>query len=292
MKSPLAAALVLAALACCGRNAVDKEAWVPVDILVQEDSAQGRPAYPRPQLVRDRWASLGGSWNYTVTPADAPCPEDWDGPADTTRAGMAALMSPGRAVWYGTAFKVPASWRKQRLRLNLGTDDRSAEVYVNGRLAGSHTSSLDLTRFLTRASWQQLAVRFAPGGDDGSRPAFPEGIWLEPLPKACVTSYQAVADMESGTVDVTVSTEGATDRDHVEIWLREGGTGFRTEDPGETATVAFASVAPGVPVRLSVSGPKCWSEEFPFRYELEIRLLRGRKVLDQVRGYTAFLPER
>ena len=40
---------------------------------------------------------------------------------------------------------------------------------------------------------------------------------------ATVTSYLAVPDAENGSVDVTVYTDGTTDRDHVEIWLREGG---------------------------------------------------------------------
>ena len=104
---------------------------------------------------------------------------------------------------------------------------------------------------------------------------------------AAVTSYVAVPDPESGSVDVTVYTDGTTGRDHVEVWLREGGVDYSVEKPGKTSTVAFASVEPGKPVRLFVADPKRWSAESPFLYELEIRLRHGKKVVDRVFGCTA-----
>ena len=114
-----------------------------------------------------------------------------------------------------------------------------------------------------------------------------QSVWMEPVRNAAVTSYLAVPDVDAGAVDVTVYADGATENDRVEIWLREGGVGYSTENPGETATVAFASVAPGKPVRLTVTDPKLWSPESPSLDELGIQLKQGKKVVDEVRGYTA-----
>ena len=40
-------------------------------------------------------------------------------------------------------------------------------------------------------------------------------------------------------------------------------------------------------MRLTVADPKLWSPESPFLYELAIQLKQGKKVVDEVRGYTA-----
>ena len=36
------------------------------------------PEYPRPQLVRERWQSLNGEWEYAIT-SDKVIPESFDG---------------------------------------------------------------------------------------------------------------------------------------------------------------------------------------------------------------------
>ncbi|MGH3587186.1 MAG: hypothetical protein ACRDQ0_12765, partial [Pseudonocardia sp.] len=30
-----------------------------------------RPEYPRPQVVRDRWLNLNGSWDFEIDPGDS-----------------------------------------------------------------------------------------------------------------------------------------------------------------------------------------------------------------------------
>ena len=322
MKPTLAAVLLLALAAGCGRKAADTEPWAPVDIPIQTPWTaevtpdQVHPEYPRPQLVRERWASLNGLWNYAVVPADAPQPREWDGRIlvpfciESSLSGVGRRVSADEALWYETVFKVPSGWRKDRVILNFGAVDWSAEVYVNGQLAGRHTGgytafSFDITPYLKKHGRQRLALKVLDGTDNGEQPcgkqvSRPGGIWytpvtgiwqsvwLEPVRSAAVTSYLAVPDVDAGTLDITVFADGTTDRDLVEIWLREGGVGYSADQPGPTSTVAFATAVPGKPVRLSVAGPKCWSPESPFLYELEIRLKQGKKVVDQVRGYTAF----
>jgi len=41
-------------------------------------------------------------------------------------------------IWYQTAFRVPATWWGQRVFLRFGAATQRADVYVNGRLLGSH----------------------------------------------------------------------------------------------------------------------------------------------------------
>ena len=322
MRHPFAVVLLAAAVVGCGKKAAS-EAWEPAPIPIQTpwaaevSPANAHPEYPRPQMVRERWASLNGLWDYAIVAAEDPKPKKWDGQilvpfcVESSLSGVGLRVSPDEALWYSTTFKVPSAWRKkkQRLMLNFEAVDWSAEVYVNDQLVGHHTGgytafSFDVTPYLKGRGKQKLAVKVLDATDNGEQPrgkqvSDPNGIWytpvtgiwqsvwMEPVCSAAVTSYLAVPDVDAGAVDVTVYADGVTENDRVEITLREGGVGYSTEEPGETLTVAFASVEPGKPVRLTVADPKLWSPESPFLYEMDIQLKQGKKVVDQVRGYTA-----
>ena len=318
MKKMMLLAVVLLAGAGCGKKAADQGDWAPVDIPIRTSwsaevsPANAHPEYPRPQLVREKWASLNGLWDYAVVEADAPQPKEWDGQIlvpfciESSLSGVGRRVSAEEALWYSTTFKVPSDWKKQRVMLNFGAVDWAADVYVNDQLAGHHTGgytafSFDVTPYLKGRGRQRLTVKVQDATNCGEQPSGkqvtnPSGIWytpvtgiwqsvwIEPVRTAAVTSYLAVPDVDAGTVDVTVFADGATEKDLVEIRLREG---YSPEKPGKTPAVASASVAPGKPVRLTVTDPKLWSPESPFLYEMEIRLKQGKKVVDEVRGYTA-----
>ena len=317
MKRMMFLAVVFLA-AGCGKKAADQGDWAPVDIPIRTSwSAEVSPAnvhpeYPRPQMVREKWASLNGLWDYAVVEADAPQPKEWDGQIlvpfciESSLSGVGRRVSAEEALWYSTTFKVPSDWRKQRVMLNFGAVDWAADVYVNDQLAGRHTGgytafSFDVTPYLKGRGRQRLTVKVLDATNCGEQPSGkqvtnPSGIWytpvtgiwqsvwIEPVRAAAVTSYLAVPDVDAGTVDVTVFADGATEKDLVEIRLREG---YSPEKPGKTPAVASASVAPGKPVRMTVTDPKLWSPESPFLYEMEIQLKQGKKVVDEVRGYTA-----
>ena len=323
MKHPLltTSCLLLAIVAGCGKKDAGRGRWSPAEIPIQTpwaadvSPANAHPEYPRPQFVREKWASLNGLWDYAVTSADAPQPKKWDGEIlvpfciESSLSGVGRRVSAEEALWYSTTFKVPSSWKKQRVMLNFDAVDWATDVYVNDRLAGHHTGgyssfSFDVTPYLKKHGKQKLVLRVQDGTNNGEQPCGkqvtnPEGIWytpvtgiwqsvwMEPVRSAAVTSYLAVPDVDAGAVDVTVYADGVTETDRVEIWLREGGVGYNVDNPGKTSTVAFASVAPGKPVRMTVTDPKLWSPESPFLYELSIRLKQGKKVVDEVRGYTA-----
>ena len=320
MRHPFVAVLLAAAVIGCGKKA-DTGTWAPAEIPIQTpwsaevSPANAHPEYPRPQMVRAQWASLNGLWDYAVVPAEDPEPKAWDGQIlvpfciESSLSGVGQRVTAEQALWYSTTFKVPRSWKKQRVLLNFEAVDWSAEVFVNDQLVGHHTGgytafSFDVTPYLKKRGAQKLVLKVLDATNCGEQPCGkqvtkPSGIWytpvtgiwqsvwIEPVRSAAVTSYLAVPDVDAGAVDVTVYADGATENDRVEIWLREGGVGYSTEEPGETSTVAFASVEPGKPVRLTVTDPKLWSPESPFLYEMEIQLKQGKKVVDEVRGYTA-----
>ena len=305
MKLKHFAFIALAASFAISCNTADKTGWAPVGdrIMTQWgenlDPSEVLPEYPRPQMVRGEWMSLNGLWEYAITPAEAE-PDKMDGNILVPFAVESALSGVGRAVgenealWYEREFIVPEEWAGQRVQLNFGAVDWKAEVYVDGAFVGEHTGgyapfSFDVTDMLAKGKKHSLKVKVTDRTDKwfqprGKQVSQPEGIWytavtgiwqtvwMEPVPASHIDSYYAVADIDEGTLAVTVDA-ALEDGDVVEVVLLADG-----------APVAKAE---GREVTLAVPEMRLWSPSDPYLYDLEIKVLRAGVAADLVKGYTA-----
>ena len=305
MKLKHFAFIALAASFAISCNTADKTGWAPVGdrIMTQWgenlDPSEVLPEYPRPQMVRGEWMNLNGLWEYAITPAEAE-PEKMDGNILVPFAVESALSGVGRAVgenealWYEREFTVPEEWAGQRVQLNFGAVDWKAEVYVDGAFVGEHTGgyapfSFDVTDMLAKGKKHSLKVKVTDRTDKwfqprGKQVSQPEGIWytavtgiwqtvwMEPVPASHIDSYYAVADIDEGTLAVTVDA-ALEDGDVVEVVLLADG-----------APVAKAE---GREVTLAVPEMRLWSPSDPYLYDLEIKVLRDGVAADAVKGYTA-----
>ena len=305
MKLKHFAFIALAASFAISCNTADKTGWAPVGdrIMTQWgenlDPSEVLPEYPRPQMVRDQWMNLNGLWEYAITPAEAE-PEKMDGNILVPFAVESALSGVGRAVgenealWYEREFTIPEEWAGQRVQLNFGAVDWKAEVYVDGAFVGEHTGgyapfSFDVTDMLAKGKKHSLKVKVTDRTDKwfqprGKQVSQPEGIWytavtgiwqtvwMEPVPASHIDSYYAVADIDEGTLAVTVDA-ALEDGDVVEVVLLADG-----------APVAKAE---GREVTLAVPEMRLWSPSDPYLYDLEIKVLRDGVAADAVKGYTA-----
>ncbi|MBE6243808.1 MAG: beta-galactosidase [Bacteroidales bacterium] len=305
MKLKHFAFIALAASFAISCNTADKTGWAPVGdrIMTQWgenlDPSEVLPEYPRPQMVRGEWMNLNGLWEYAITPAEAE-PDKMDGNILVPFAVESALSGVGRAVgenealWYEREFIVPEEWAGQRVQLNFGAVDWKAEVYVDGAFVGEHTGgyapfSFDVTDMLAKGKKHSLKVKVTDRTDKwfqprGKQVSQPEGIWytsvtgiwqtvwMEPVPASHIDSYYAVADIDEGTLAVTVDA-ALEDGDVVEVVLLADG-----------APVAKAE---GREVTLAVPEMRLWSPSDPYLYDLEIKVLRDGVAVDAVKGYTA-----
>ena len=299
----LAAALAAVALISC--NTGGNESWTPAGDHIMTvwgenlDPSNVLQEYPRPQMIRERWMNLNGLWEYAVTADDAQ-PEKMEGNILVPFAIESALSGVGRAVtendvlWYERSFEVPEDWTGQRIMLNFGAVDWKAEVYVDGALAGEHTGgyapfAFDITDLLGKGRRHELKVKvtdrtdkwFQPRGKQVSEPGgiwytavtgIWQTVWMEPVSSSHVDTYLAVADIDTGVLNVSVEASLA-EGDVCEVILFDG------EDQ--------VSKAEGREVALAVPDMKLWSPDDPYLYGLKIRVMRGDEVVDEVDGYAA-----
>ncbi|WP_207549831.1 PA14 domain-containing protein [Thermostaphylospora chromogena] len=258
------------------------------------------PEYPRPQLVRNRWRSLNGEWQFAAAKEGEapPIGRDLDErivvpfPVESQLSG---LQRHEERMFYRRTFTVPDGWRRDRVILHFDAVDWEATVYVNGQEVGTHRGgfdrfSIDVTDALKPKGAQELVVAVYDPTDEGGQPVGkqrlnPGGIWytpvsgiwqsvwLEPVPRSGVESLKMVPDVAGESLKVTVGTAEGSDVT-AEVTAHAKGR-----------KVGEVTGAPGQELRLPVPKPRLWSPEDPFLYDLTVRIRDGRRVVETVRSY-------
>jgi hypothetical protein len=199
-------------------------------------------------------------------------------------------------LWYRRHFEVPKAWKGQRVLLHFGAVDWEATVLVNGKEVGTHKGgydpfTFDITDALTPRGAQELIVGVFDPTNEGTQPRGkqvlePKGIyytpttgiwqtvWLEPVPAASVASLKIVPDLDGRKVIVTVQRRGLLVGHTVELKARAG-----------KEVVARKAGLVGKPIDLPIPKARPWSPDSPFLYDLEVKLVSGGAVVDEVESY-------
>ncbi len=117
------AALLLAALSPCLPSAAQGVSGgkLPTRWDAQVSATAPLPEYPRPQMTRENWQSLNGSWEYGLTESAATTPPaEYTGkilvpyPMESALSGVAHPSAPDQRLWYRRTFAIPAAWKGQQ----------------------------------------------------------------------------------------------------------------------------------------------------------------------------------
>jgi PA14 domain/Glycosyl hydrolases family 2, sugar binding domain/Glycosyl hydrolases family 2, TIM barrel domain/Glycosyl hydrolases family 2 len=249
------------------------------------------PEYPRPQMERERWRGLNGTWQFAAAEQGEAAPTGRDlaervvvpYPIESRLSGLERHED---RMWYRRTFNVPDSWRVgrhgQRLLLHFDAVDWQAVVYVNGDQVGTHQGgyerfSVDVTDALRPGRRQELVVGVFDPTDAGKQPVgkqrlAPGGImytsvsgiwqtvWMEPVGKARIDRLALTPDVADESLGVTVHAQGRGD----EVAVVTARAGDRV--------VGSVTGPAGAELRLPVPRPRLWSPERPFLYDLEVEL--------------------
>ncbi|HEV7565833.1 MAG TPA: glycoside hydrolase family 2 TIM barrel-domain containing protein [Microbacteriaceae bacterium] len=150
-------------------------------------------ARPRPQLLRERWAELDGTWGFAHDDAEVGERDGWQAPGHRLGGTITVPYPPESpasgvgddryhdVVWYhrdvpwDDVLEAGFHTDRPRLHLHFGAVDYRASVWVNGVFAGSHEGGhtpfgFDITGALVEGGVQHIAVRAEDRAADVEQP--------------------------------------------------------------------------------------------------------------------------
>jgi hypothetical protein len=291
--------VVVVALGNCGAFAAE-----PLVTRWAKDVSQESPwpEYPRPQLVRSDWQNLNGSWDLTITSADAERPTEFREkilvpfPIESRLSGVQRTFLPEERAWYRRTFKSDENWKDQRILLHFGAVDWHAEVWINGKRAGEHRGgydpfTFDITDHVDVAGENVLVVAVKDPTDKGTQPRgkqqlSPEGIWytpasgiwqtvwLEPVAKSYIRDLRIIPDFENSQVEIGADIVDA-----------KAGQSLKVDVLAGKKIVASQELAAAEKARLEIESARPWSPSDPFLYNVRVSLVADGKVVDSVTSY-------
>lgn len=278
--------------------------------------SHARSEYPRPQLVRRRWLSLNGVWQFAAVAAGAairpgselaerilvPFPVE---------SALSGVMRHEAAMQYRRRFRVPKSWRiggRRRLMMHFDAVDWSARVLVNGHQVGTHRGaydrfSIDVTDALRTdhrgqpAGEQEVIVAVEDPTEGGVQPLGKQrNTAFDPATPHSELYYAPVSGIwdsvwlepvESVHVTEIVVTPDLThERASIRVNLSDGGPHrIRVTVRSGSRTVGRITGRGGHAVSIRVPRTRTWTPEDPHLYDVEAEVLQ--RDGDRVVGYFA-----
>lgn len=268
------------------------------------------PEYPRPQFVRDDWVNLNGQWDFAfgdeTDAADALAGRlkrrinvpftyetELSGIHDTTQHNT---------VWYSRNITGKDG---KRTIINFDGADYDTEVYVNGRLVGTHRGtytrfSFDITDFLADNSGI-LTVKCT----DNDLPVQVRGkqrweaesygcwyvqttgiwktVWLEYTDEVRLTKLKISTDISDNSASFDIAVNKPANDVDVKITISFDGR------PVQTVSLIAGDIDNTVKVRLDSRSITYQSEQWsiwnPALYDVEVTVNKSGKPVDKVGSY-------
>lgn len=268
-----------------------------------------RPEHPEPLAERGEWLNLNGEWEFAETNADETGrflgPEPYPLRIQVPFCRESELSGLGhkgfiKNVWYRRTFKKPVDWSSPRLRLHIDACDWRTRVWVNGILAGQHTGgntrfSFDITPLMqsgdnsvvvhafddTASGLQALGKQSMREESHGIFYTRTTGIWqtvwLEGTGSTYIREYVLDPDPSQERALLNITLDGPLAGLTIEARALAG--------DDTVGTVSATAEWRNNKLILPVPAPRLWSVEDPYLYGLELKVLRGTEVVDNLRGY-------
>lgn len=268
-----------------------------------------RPEYPRPQMERDAWMNLNGTWEFEFDPGcsgkergvmskprfereiQVPfCPE--------SRLSGIGDVDFHPAVWYRRTFSLTEDQCAGRVLLHFQAVDYASEVWINGESAGKHTGgyssfAFDITSLVHTG--ENTLVLYAedstfhdplPRGKQSMRyvsygcsytrtTGIWQTVWLEFVPETYIERLRLVPNAAASMLTVEATLNG-----------NAAGRTLCAEAFYQGKSVGSASVLVGgktASVCMKLDETHLWAVGQPELYDLTVTL--SGESSDSVRSY-------
>ncbi|MFB0837946.1 MULTISPECIES: glycoside hydrolase family 2 protein [Arthrobacter] len=279
-------------------------------------SAQPKPEHPRPQLFRQNWINLNGTWGFEIDASDSGLERglvtrELQGEILVPFAPESALSGVEHvdfmeAVWYRQTVTVPQEWAGQRILLHFGAVDHDATVWVNGVEVARHRGgftpfSADLTGVAEAGAEALIVVRARDSRHEmqarGKQATWYNNthcqytrttgiwqtVWMEAVPEVHIKRLRMTPNLAESaiTLEVPVSQNRAGHSVSAVLSDKAGVT-------VESAARADLDLTPSLRLEIPAESLRPWSIEDPFLYDLEVTVRDAAgTVVDRVASYAA-----
>ena len=290
-----------------------------------QQSPKAADAYPRPQLRREQWMSLNGTWEFSKgreTVCEHAAQVSWDARIEVPFSPETEASGIGdtgfySSVWYRRTWEQGPIPPDDRVILHFEAVDFATTVWVNGILVGSHTGgytpfNADITTALKGAGLQEVVVRAADEPMDLAKPRgkqdwqlephsiwYPrttgiwQTVWLETVPCTRIRSVQWTASLERWEIGLEAHIDQRHDRAssgrlQLTVELLAGGQLLARDTYQVIADEVHRQIALSDPGIDDFRNILLWSPATPTLIDavMELRDEDG-KLLDRVESYTA-----
>lgn len=186
--------------------------------------------YPRPQLERNSYFCLNGTWEYAITQSEE-IPTTFDGnitvpfSPETELSGVKKPVKPEDFLYYKKEFKYESSMENDKLILHFGAVDQIAEVFINGKSVIKHVGgflpfSVDIKPFIKKTK-NVIIVKVKDYSNSKSysfgKQSLKRGgiwytpqsgiympVWMETVPYDYVQDLRIIPDIDNNKIKIKV----------------------------------------------------------------------------------------
>ncbi len=233
--------------------------------------------YPRPQMVRENWINLNGTWDLNGNSIRVPFP-----PESKFSLYEGSLT---KQLVYKRSFKLEKRLEKEHVLLHFDAVDQIAEVFVNNHRVGRHEGGyLPFVFDVTSAISYEIENEIKVIAVDTLNKDYPYGkqrkkrggmwytpvsgiwknVWIEQVPSTYVEKIKITPDMKGIDLEVYLNDKSNLEK-RVSITLHTG----------EKYEIAFTASSTRIQLSEIHLGdqtyiPKLWNTEEPYLYSMEI----------------------
>ncbi len=240
--------------------------------------------YPRPQMQRNSYLSLNGTWQYAIRKSKQTA--EYDGEIlvpyspECKASGVGRQLQKDEYLIYRRTFRLPDGFCVGKVLLNVGACDQVSEVFINGACVGRHEEgylpySLEITSSLIDGENEVVfVVRDNADSDVYGRgkqkydrggiwytatSGIWQSVWLESVPEQYIKKLKLTPNFEEKTLCVQCDLAG-------EVGEGNGISVSVTEGEKVISTV-YMDGAEGV---IDVSACLPWSPQDPQLYGVSV----------------------
>ena len=277
-----------------------------------------RPEHPRPDMRRELWENLNGSWRFCFDERNIGETERWYQNGDFKKTitvpfcyqcGLSGIGENKHydVVWYARNCVIPETFTGHRTLLHFGAVDHTAKVWLNGQYLGMHEGgytpfSFDITDHVHPGERCLIVVRAEdelsfcrPRGKQSFRPepfscfytestGIWQPVWLEAVGEYHAQTVRLTPDIDNGCVHAEISLNAIPDSGRLRLTATLNG-----DHRAGVVEVSAAQKTVKASLYLAhdetLGGFRLWSPESPDLYDLTIELLSGQTVVDTLYTY-------